>query len=201
MLSVLYYLDFLISLQSCASLECSAIWASSHMHTYDRINLADCSLATRVRLYRPALLLFKAQHLWDDLELQNLCAHWSADNMGGREEVDVRGIGHSLSICYPVSNAAWSVFMHVAAAGLSVFLPVSPTYTHPHITYLKIHVGVHKWGNSHLIKITVYLRGFKHWIIKLHKLRWEICVFVQASERDSGNCYTSIHEKKSLFIY
>lgn len=39
------------------------------MHTYDRINLAECSLATWVRLYRPALS-FRAQHLWDDLEPQ-----------------------------------------------------------------------------------------------------------------------------------
>lgn len=59
MLVVLYYPDFFISPQSHASLECSAIWASSHMHTCDRINLAECSLATRVRLYHPALSLLK----------------------------------------------------------------------------------------------------------------------------------------------
>lgn len=70
MLNILYYPHFLISLQSHASPECSALWASGQMHTYDRINLAECSLATRVRLFHPAPFAFKAQHLWDDQDLQ-----------------------------------------------------------------------------------------------------------------------------------
>lgn len=60
----------------------------SHMHTYDHINLAKCSLATRVRFYHPALSIFKAQHLQDDLELQT---HVRTDpntmGEGGREQM------------------------------------------------------------------------------------------------------------------
>lgn len=89
MLNVLYYPDFLISLQSHASLECSAIWASSHMHTYDRINLAECSLATRVRLYQPALSLLKLSTygmIWNRTPMYALIREQYGRDRGGRCE-------------------------------------------------------------------------------------------------------------------
>lgn len=141
MLNILHYPDFLISLQSRASLACSPIWAPSHMHTYDRINLAECSLGTRVRLYHQGLLL---------LELSTYGMIWNCKPMcalirGQYGEVDVKGKGHSLSICYPVSNAA---------GVCSCSRPFSsPTY----ITHLSQHVGFFPQEKFH----TWYRRDFE----------------------------------------
>lgn len=162
MLNVPYRPRFLISPLDHASLECGAVWASSHMRTYDRINLAECSLATRVRLYRPAPSRFQSSALTGWSGTASPCTHWSADNMGGRGEVDVEGKGHSLSICYPVSNAA-----RVCSCIWQRAFPPSPCLR---LLLIDSHTPHNipdsacrycKWGNSTSPGVW---RDFQHWI-------------------------------------
>lgn len=77
---------------------------------------------------------------WSGTAKTCVCARWSADNMGReREEVDLKGKGHSLSVCYPVRNAAgvWS-----CSSRLALLLLPSP-YNHT-----KYYGDVHEWESS-----------------------------------------------------
>jgi len=87
MLELQLYACFLISLWCRAPLKLSTILVSNHMHTYDRIKLDVCSLATRVRLYHPAFLLLQLstyEMIWNCKPIYALIRRQYGREGGGR---------------------------------------------------------------------------------------------------------------------
>lgn len=86
-----------------------------------------------------------------------MCVHWSADNMWGEGGGRCRGVeGHSLSICYPVSNALPECVHAGLDGGLrSLSLPSHLSVTHQRTCrYLQARTGEEV---SLLIKVAMRL--------------------------------------------
>lgn len=143
-----------------------SIWASSRMHTHDRISLAECLRAARMRLHCPSLP-FWGSGLMGWPGTTNSCRRWPEENEWGRKGSNMWRVK---ATCYQFVSLLRMLLQCTWLTHSIIFIWLRK------VSRLKKPLP--------LFKDQWVLTRFFGANCKLLKVWWEICVFDQAFETD-----------------